>query len=245
MVAASRAARQGAGGLGPGIVTGVADDDPSGISTYTVTGATFGYQLLWMSPLTLPMNIAVQSVCARLGIVTGRGLANIIARRFGRPMLVPVVVLLLIANIVNIGADIGAIAAAIELLTGVPAIAVVAPIGIGIATMEVFVPYTTFVRYLKVLTLVIFAYVVGAFFAHPDWGEAAKATLVPRVSLDREVLATIVALLGTTISPYLSSGRRLRRLKKTRAAGFDPRQYRLRRCAGWYAPLTSMSLQEC
>jgi len=111
------------------------------------------------------MNIAVQSICARLGIVTGRGLASIIARQYGRRLLLPVVVALLVANVVNIGADIGAIAAVIEMLTGIPAIAVVAPIGIGIALMEVLVPYRQFARYLKVLTLVIFAYVIGAFFA--------------------------------------------------------------------------------
>ena len=203
LVATSRAARKGVRGLGPGLITGVADDDPSGISTYTVTGASLGYQLLWTSPATLPMNIAVQSVCARIGIVTGKGLATVIAERYGRRLLYPVVVLLVVANVVNVGADIGAIAAAIELLSGAPAILLVAPVGIAVALLEVLIPYTRFVRYLKVLTLVIFAYVVGAFFAHPDWGQAARSTLVPRVTPDREVLATIVAILGTTISPYL------------------------------------------
>jgi NRAMP (natural resistance-associated macrophage protein)-like metal ion transporter len=222
MVAASRAARHGASGLGPGIVTGVADDDPSGISTYTVTGASLGYQLLWTSPLTLPMNIAVQSICARLGIVTGRGLASVIARRYGRRLLLPVVLLLLVANVVNIGADIGAIAAALELVTGVPAIAVVAPIGAGIALMEVLVSYRRFARYLKLLTLVIFAYVIGAFFAHPAWGEAARATVVPRVTFDREVLATIVALLGTTISPYLFFWQASEEVEEDEAHGFVP-----------------------
>jgi NRAMP (natural resistance-associated macrophage protein)-like metal ion transporter len=203
LVATSRAARKGVRGLGPGVITGVADDDPSGISTYTVTGASLGYQLLWTSPVTLPMNIAVQSLCARLGIVTGKGLATIIAERYGRGLLFPVVLLLLVANVVNVGADIGAIAAAIELLSGVPAILPVAPVGIGIAVLEVVIPYSQFVRYLKVLTLVIFAYVIGAFFAHPDWGAATRATFVPRLTPDREVLATLVAILGTTISPYL------------------------------------------
>ncbi len=222
MVAASRAARRGASGLGPGVVTGVADDDPSGISTYTVTGATLGYQLLWTSPVTLPLNIAVQSICARLGIVTGHGLASIIARRFGRRILLPVVLLLLVANIVNIGADIGAIAAAIELLTGVPSIILVAPIGVAIAVMEVVVPYHQFVRYLKVLTLVIFAYVIGAFFAHPDWGQAIQATVVPRVTLDREVLATLVAILGTTISPYLFFWQASEEVEEDESRGLRP-----------------------
>lgn len=222
MVAASRAARHGANGLGPGLVTGVADDDPSGISTYTVTGASLGYQLLWTSPVTLPMNIAVQSICARLGIVTGRGLASVIARRYGRNLLLPVVMLLLIANIVNIGADIGAIAAAFELVSGVPAVLVVVPIGAGIAVMEVLVPYHRFARYLKWLTLVIFAYVIGAFFAHPAWGAAARATVLPRVTFDREVLATIVALLGTTISPYLFFWQASEEVEEDEEHGFVP-----------------------
>lgn len=203
LVAASRRARRGVQGLGPGVITGVADDDPSGISTYTITGASFGYQLLWMSPFTLPLNIAVQSICARIGIVTGQGLARTIADRHGKALLYPVVVLLLCANIVNIGADIGAIAAATELLTGVPALVLVIPTGVAIALVEVAVPYPTFARYLKFLTLVVFSYVIGAFFAHPDWSEAASSTVVPSIPFDREGLAALVAILGTTISPYL------------------------------------------
>ena len=222
LVATSRAARKGVRGLGPGVITGVADDDPSGISTYTVTGASLGYQLLWTSPVTLPMNIAVQSVCARLGIVTGKGLATVIADRYGRWLLYPVVLLLLVANVVNVGADIGAIAAAIELLSGIPAIWLVAPIGIGIAVVEVVVPYAQFVRYLKVLTLVIFAYVIGAFFAHPDWGAAASATFVPRLTPDREVLATLVAILGTTISPYLFFWQASEEVEEDEARGVSP-----------------------
>ncbi len=203
VVRASREARKGIDGLGPGLITGVADDDPSGISTYTITGASLGYKLLWTSLLTLPMNVAVQAICARVGLVTGRGLSSVIAGRFGRGLLYPVVALLLVANIVNIGADIGAIAAAIELLTDVPSVLLVVPVGVGIALVEVVVPYPQFARYLKFLTLVVFAYVVGAFFAAPDWGAAAHSTFVPRIDFDRGTLATIVAILGTTISPYL------------------------------------------
>lgn len=222
LVAASRQARKGVNGLGPGLITGVADDDPSGISTYTVAGASFGYRLLWMSPLTLPLNIAVQSICARLGIVTGKGLARIISDRHGRRLLYPVVTLLLIANVVNIGADIGAIAAAIALLTGVPAILLVAPVGIGIAVVEVLVAYPQLARYLKLLTLVIFAYVIGAFFAHPDWTAAARATVLPRASLDPEEMATIVAILGTTISPYLFFWQASEEVEEDQSHGFRP-----------------------
>lgn len=199
----SREARKGVHGLGPGLITGVADDDPSGISTYTVAGASLGYQLLWTSLVTLPMNVAVQSTCARLGLVTGHGLARTIATRFGRPTLAPIVVLLLVANVVNLGADLGAIAAAIELVTDIPAVWLVAPIGVGLALVEVVVPYPRFAQVLKLLTLVIFAYVVAAFVSGPDWGAMAHSTLVPRLDADRETLATVVAILGTTISPYL------------------------------------------
>ena len=203
LVAASREAREGVRGLGPGLITGVADDDPSGISTYTVVGASYGYQLLWTSPLTLPLNIAVQDICARIGVVTGNGLGAVIARRYGRRLLLPLVVLLLVANIVNIGADIRAIAASIELLVGIPALTIVVPVGAAIALVEVVMPYPALARWLKLLTLVIFAYVVGAFFANPDWGAAAKATALPEFRFDAGVLAAIVAILGTTVSPYL------------------------------------------
>ncbi len=191
------------GTLGPGLITGAADDDPSGISTYTITGASLGYRYLWTSLATLPMNIAVQSICARIGIVTGRGLAGVIADRHGRRTLLPVVVLLFIANVVNIGADLGAIAAAIALLTHLPAAALVAPIGVGIAVIEVVMPYRLLARALRILTLVIFAYVAGAFVARPEWRTAAVATFAPRITLDQSGLATLVAILGTTISPYL------------------------------------------
>ena len=203
LIRAARQAREGVHGLGPGLITGAADDDPSGISTYTVTGASQGYSLLWMSLVTLPMNFAVQSICARIGIVSGRGLASVIGRRFGRRWLYPIVLLLFIANTVNIGADIGAIAAVLELLSRAPAVALVVPIGVGIALTEIVVPYHEFARYLKFMTLVIFAYVLGAFPARPDWGAALAATFVPRLQLDAGTIQTVVAILGTTISPYL------------------------------------------
>ena len=195
--------RRGVHGLGPGLITGVADDDPSGISTYTITGASLGYQLLWTSLLTLPMNFAVQSICARIGLVTGRGLTSVVARHYGRRWLYVLVLLLFVANVVNIGADIAAIAAVVEMLFGLPALALVAPIGLGIALIEVVMPYPQLARWLKLLTLVIFAYVAAAFLASPDWGAALSATFLPRLSLDRDSVQTVVAILGTTISPYL------------------------------------------
>lgn len=224
LVAASREARNGVKGLGPGLITGVADDDPSGISTYTVVGASYGYRLLWTSPLTLPLNIAVQDICARIGVVTGNGLGAVIARRYGRKLLFPLVLLLLVANIVNIGADIRAIAAAIDLLTGVPALALVVPVGAAIALVEVVVPYPALARYLKLLTLVIFAYVAGAFFADPDWGAATRATVVPEFRIDAGVLAAIVAILGTTISPYLFFWQTSEEVEEEESRGVNPGQ---------------------
>ena len=199
----SRELRTGVHGLGPGLIAGVADDDPSGSSPDPVTGATYGSRLRWTGPVTVPMHVAVRSRCARIGLVTGRGLAGVGGDRSGRRWLAPVVLLLLVANVVDIGADPAASAAVVELLTGVPALALVAPIGVAVALTEIVVPYALFARYLKVLTLVIFAYVIGAFVAHPDWTIALSSTVVPRLSLDRGMIATVVAILGTTISPYL------------------------------------------
>jgi NRAMP (natural resistance-associated macrophage protein)-like metal ion transporter len=222
VVRASREARKGFHSLGPGLITGVADDDPSGISTYTVTGAVHGYRLLWMSLVTLPMNFAVQTICARIGLVTGHGLAENISDRWGRGWLYPVVALLVLANVVNIGADIGAIAAAIELVTGAPSLAFVVPVGLGIALVEVVVPYARFARVLKLLTLVIFAYVAGAFVAGVDWGEALRGTVVPTFTMDRGTIAAVVAILGTTISPYLFFWQVSEEVEEEHAHGIRP-----------------------
>jgi NRAMP (natural resistance-associated macrophage protein)-like metal ion transporter len=216
-----RELRREAAALGPGLITGVADDDPSGISTYTITGATYGYQLLWLSLLTYPMNVAVQSICARIGLVTGRGLAGVIRDRYGRRWLAPIVLLLLVANVVNIGADLHAIAAVIELVTGLPALALIAPIGLAIALVEIVVPYPRFARGLKILTLVVFAYVLGAFVARPDWPAALTATVVPRLALDRGLIMTVVAILGTTISPYLFFWQASEEVEEDQARGLD------------------------
>ena len=188
---------------GPGVVTGAADDDPSGIATYSVTGAQTGYQLLWTGLLTLPLNAGVQEICGRIGAVTGEGLAGVLRRHYPRPVLIFLVTLLFIANTVNIGADIAAVAAGIELLTGISERALIVPVATAIAFSEIVIPYRIFASYLKVLTLVLFAYVVDAFFAGPDWGAALRATFVPRITFDATFVTTLVAVLGTTISPYL------------------------------------------
>jgi NRAMP (natural resistance-associated macrophage protein)-like metal ion transporter len=188
---------------GPGVVTGAADDDPSGIATYSITGARTGYQLLWTSLVTLPLMAAVQGMCARIGAVTGTGLAAVLKRHYPRPVLTVIVVLLVFANIVNIGADIAALASAGNLLVGLPSASLAVPVAIGIVIMEIVAPYPVIANYLKVLTLALFAYIVAAFFAHPDWGAALGHTLLPRFALTGATLTTLVALLGTTISPYL------------------------------------------
>lgn len=188
---------------GPGVVTGASDDDPSGIATYSVAGAQTGYGLLWSSLLTLPLNAAVQEMCARIGLVTGGGLAGVLRRHYSRRILVVLVSLLFIANTVNIGADIAAVAAGVDLLTPLPERAMIVPVGILIAASEIAVPYRIFATYLKALTLVLFAYVVAAFVAGPDWMQALRRTFVPHVTLNAAFITTLVAVFGTTISPYL------------------------------------------
>ena len=199
--------RKVAGGVwslpGPGVITGASDDDPSGIATYSVTGAQTGYSLLWTSLLTLPLNAAVQNMCARIGLMTGSGLATALRRHYSRRLLLVLVTLLFVANTVNIGADIAAVAAGIDLLVGVPSSPTIIVVAIGIAVSEIFVPYRIFANYLKFLTLALFAYVIDAFFAGPDWGKALKSTFVPAIHFNATFITTMVAVLGTTISPYL------------------------------------------
>jgi NRAMP (natural resistance-associated macrophage protein)-like metal ion transporter len=188
---------------GPGIVTGAADDDPSGIATYSLAGARLGYGLLWTSLFTLPLNAAVQNMCARIGLLSGEGLASALRRRYSRRVLMTLVTLLFAANVANIGADLAAVAAGIDLLTGLPEQAIVVPIGVAIALTEIQIPYRIFATYLKILTLVIFAYVIDAFFTSPDWSEVFKRTFIPHLELNSEFVSTLVAVFGTTISPYL------------------------------------------
>jgi NRAMP (natural resistance-associated macrophage protein)-like metal ion transporter len=189
--------------LGPGLVTGASDDDPSGIATYAVAGASFGFATLWTALLTFPLMAAVQYMCAKIGLTTGMGLAGVLRQHYSRWMLYPAVLALLVANTINAGADIGAIAAAINLLFGLPISSLVMPIALMILVVQIVGPYRLINRMLKWLTLALGAYVASAFFAHPDWGEVLRGTVIPTVSMDRSFLATLVAVLGTTISPYL------------------------------------------
>ncbi|HEU5438583.1 MAG TPA: divalent metal cation transporter [Ktedonobacterales bacterium] len=189
--------------LGPGFITGASDDDPSGIGTYSVAGASLGFAPLWMAPFTFPLMAAIQYMCAKVGMVSGRGLAGILRQHYSRGVLYPAVLALVIANTINAGADIGAIAAAINLLVPVPISLMIVPITAAILALQVWGSYRLIARVFKWLTLALFAYVAATFFARPAWGEVLHATLVPTLRLDRTFVATVVAILGTTISPYL------------------------------------------
>ena len=205
--------------LGPGFITGAADDDPSGIGTYAVAGAALGLATLWTALLTFPLMAAVQNVCARLGLVAGSGLAGILKRHYPRWVLYPAVGLVLVANTVNLGADLGAIADAAHLVAGVPARWLVVPIAIAIVAVQVFASYRVLERTFKVLTLALFAYVADAILVRPPLGETLRATFVPTLSLDREYLTTLVAILGTTISPYLFFWQASQEVEEDKASG--------------------------
>ncbi len=191
------------GNLGPGLITGAADDDPSGISTYSVTGAAFGYMPLWTALFSFPLMAAVQLMCARLGMVTGRGLAGVVRRKYPPWVLWGACALLIVANVFNIGADLGGMAEATEMVTGINAYWWTPFYTLLIISLLFFSSYRQMARLFKWLTLILFAYVVAAFLARPDWGEVLRATFIPRVEWSSAFLATFVGILGTTISPYL------------------------------------------
>lgn len=189
--------------LGPGFITGASDDDPSGIATYAQTGAQFGFKQLWLAPYTVPFMIAIQEICGRIGMVTGTGLAGIIRKHYSKKVLYFMVFILLFANAVNIGADLGAMASAAQLIIPLPFIFLLIGMTILTLILEVFVTYEVYSKYLKFLALTLLAYIVTAFFIHFDWKQVSVATLVPTLSLNKDFLLNIVAFLGTSISPYL------------------------------------------
>jgi NRAMP (natural resistance-associated macrophage protein)-like metal ion transporter len=205
--------------LGPGLITGAADDDPSGISTYSVTGASLGFAQLWTVIFSFPLMAAVQLMCARLGLVTGLGLAGVIRQQYSRFILWSACALLVVANTVNIGADLGGMAAAMEMMTGVRAY-IWLPLFAGlIITLLIWSSYRQIARAFKWLTLVLFSYIAAAFFAHPRWGEVLQATFVPRIEWNASYLATFVAIMGTTISPYLFFWQAAEEVEEERAIG--------------------------
>lgn len=205
--------------LGPGLVTGAADDDPSGISTYSVAGATFGYLPLWTALASFPLMAAVQLMCARVGMVTGLGLAGVIRRRYSRWVLWGSCALLIVANVINIAADLGGMAEATQMVTGAPVALSVPLYGVVIVSLLMWSSYRTIARVFKWLTLVLLAYVVTAFVAHVDWREALYMTLAPHVEWSRSFFSVLVAILGTTISPYLFFWQAAQEVEEERAIG--------------------------
>jgi len=192
--------------LGPGLITGAADDDPSGIATYSQAGAQFGFSMLWTVVFTLPLMVAIQIVSARIGYVTHRGLAANIKARFPRWVLFCVVGMLLVANTLNVAADIAAMAEALRLLVGGSAHVYAVTFGLLCLVLQIFLPYKTYVRWLKWLTLALLAYVAVVFTLRLDWWQVASELVRPRLPLDsqgHDVLLMVVAVFGTTISPYL------------------------------------------
>ncbi len=195
--------RRNIGRLGPGLITGAADDDPSGIATYSQAGAQFGFSMLWTAVLTLPLMIAIQLVSARIGYVTRRGLAANIKQSFPKGVLWAVVSMLLLANTLNLAADIAAMAEALRLLVGGSAHVYAVTFGLLCLVLQVFMSYRVYVRWLKWLTLALLSYVAVVFTVHVDWRAAAFEIVMPDLALNHDTLLMVVAILGTTISPYL------------------------------------------
>ena len=189
--------------IGPGFITGAADDDPSGVATYSQTGATFGFSQLWLALFTLPFMTLIQQMCGRIGMVTGKGLAGVIRDHYPKPLLYFAVSLLVITNTINIGADLGAMAASAQMLIGLPSFIWLCIMTAFIILLEVFVTYKTYSKILKYLALTLFAYVVTAFIVKPDWGIIVTSTVIPQIKFSKDYMLNIVAILGTTISPYL------------------------------------------
>lgn len=190
--------------LGPGVVTGAADDDPSGIATYSQAGAVYGYGLLWLFPIMFPLLLAVQESCARIGAVTGNGLATILKRHYSKKILFGAVILVVVANVVNIGADLGAMAATAQLLLpDLPYAGLAVFFAVLCVVMQITVPYRTYAKILKWLAITLFAYPVTAFLVGQPWHEVLTRTFIPQFEFNKETIYIIVGILGTTISPYL------------------------------------------
>jgi NRAMP (natural resistance-associated macrophage protein)-like metal ion transporter len=206
--------------LGPGLTTGASDDDPSGIATYSQGGAQYGFSLLWLAAFTFPLMAVVQEMCARIGLVTGRGLASNIRIHFGKKVLYASTLLLFAANTFNIGADIGAMANAVQLLRPSLSFGVLVVLfTIFILLLQVFTPYVKYARYLKWLALVLFAYILSAVLAKPDWHTVLIHSVKPSIKISKDQLLIICAILGTTITPYLFFWQTSQEIEEEIAAG--------------------------
>lgn len=207
--------------LGPGLVTGASDDDPSGVGTYSQVGSQFGNGLLWTPLFTFPLMVAVQELCARIALQTGVGLATALRRRFPTWLVLVCIAALFIANTINAGADLGAVAAGGSLLTrgAVRQLWLVVPVAVLVLALQFFLTYGTLFKIFKWLTVALFAYVIEGFIVHPDAGRLLAASVVPHVELSKEYIAAIVAVFGTTISPYLFFWQASSEVDEMRAAG--------------------------
>ncbi len=189
--------------LGPGLTTGAADDDPSGIATYSQTGAQFGYGQLWTALYMLPFMMAVQEACARIGMVKGKGIAAVVKEHYSRKVLYGVVGLVVVANTINIGADIGAMASALQLLIPIPFVVLTLLFAVAILILEIFTNYKVYSKILKWLAVSLLAYPITVFIIHQPWSTVLKATVVPHFELNFAFFFIITGVLGTTISPYM------------------------------------------
>jgi len=189
--------------LGPGFITGAADDDPSGIATYSQTGSLFGYSQAWTALFSFPFMAIVQEICGRIGLVTGMGLARIIKTHYSKWILYIAVFILFFANTINIGADLGAMAASAKLLIDFPFVFWIAVITFLTLFLEIFIPYPTYAKILKYLTFSLFSYIITVFIVKQDWFKILKSIVIPNITFSKEYILNIVAILGTTISPYL------------------------------------------
>jgi NRAMP (natural resistance-associated macrophage protein)-like metal ion transporter len=189
--------------LGPGLITGASDDDPSGIGTYSQAGAQLGFTVSWTMLLTFPLMVAIQEISGRIGRVTGHGIAGNVCRNFPAPVIWTLITFLFVANTINVAADLGAMADALRILAGGPGILYVVVFGAVSVLAQVFFDYKRYVAILKWLTLVLFAYVIALAVVNVPWSEALKGLVIPNISWKGAFLTTLVAILGTTISPYL------------------------------------------
>jgi NRAMP (natural resistance-associated macrophage protein)-like metal ion transporter len=189
--------------LGPGLITGASDDDPSGIGTYSQTGAQFGYSQLWTALFTFPLMAGIQEICARIALQTGTGIADLIRRHYPKPVLYFCVSLLFVANTVNLGADLGAMAASCQLLFALPFLVWLVAVTFISTVLEIFMTYKKYAKVLRFLTLSLLTYVLAVFVTSQDWAEALSRTFIPTIHFNTDYLMNLVAILGTTISPYL------------------------------------------
>ncbi|MFZ0514824.1 MAG: divalent metal cation transporter [Candidatus Nitrosopolaris sp.] len=190
--------------LGPGLITGASDDDPSGIATYSQAGAQFGFGMLWMALFQYPMMTVIQEMCARIGLITGGGLNTVIKRKYSSKVVLPLTSLLLIANTINIGADIGAMAASVRLVfPELPIIVATLCFTVFILASQILVPYNKYVKILKYLTISLFAYIITAILVGGSWSQVLVATIIPHFEFTPAFAMMFVAILGTTITPYV------------------------------------------